>query len=113
MVSSSADRTAFTAFRSTVARSDRCAASDAFVNVSLIGDSVAVVFTAAFFATVAGVDAAFFAALGAALEAALVAAFLAAVFAEVGMFLLPVEVSVFRIRSRECIRINAGFYKRH
>jgi hypothetical protein len=45
--------------------------------------------------------------------AALVAAFLAAVFAEVGMFLLPVEVSVFRIRLRKCIRINAGFYKRH
>jgi hypothetical protein len=92
------------------------------VNVSLIGDSVAVVFTAAFFATVAGVDAAFLAAtfltgaaavFVAALGAALVAAFLAAVFAEVGMFLLPVEVSVFRIRSRECIRINAGFYKRH
>src|SRR5471032_1553431 len=96
MVSSSADRTAFTAFRSTVARSDRCAASDAFVNVSLIGDSVTVVFTAAFFATVAGVDAAFLAAtfltgaaavFVAALGAALVAAFLAAVFAEVGMFL--------------------------
>src|SRR3984893_14329581 len=96
MVSSSADRTALTAFRSTVARSARYAASDAFVNVSLIGDSVAVVFTAAFFATVAGVDAAFLAATfltGAA--AVFVAAFLAAVFAEVGMFLLPVEVSVF------------------
>jgi hypothetical protein len=88
------------------------------VNVSLIGDSVAVVFTAAFFATVAGVDAAFLAATfltgaAAVFVAALVAAFLAAVFAEVGMFLLPVEVSVFRIRLRECIRINAGFYKRH
>jgi hypothetical protein len=29
------------------------------------------------------------------------------------MFLLPVEVSVFRIRPRECIRTKAGFYKRH
>jgi hypothetical protein len=86
------------------------------VNVSLIGDSVPVVFTAAFFAVTA-FEAAFLAAsfltgAAGAFVAALGAAFLAAVFAEVGMFLLPVEVSVFSIRTLECARINAGFYKR-
>jgi hypothetical protein len=50
--------------------------------------------------------------LVAALVAAFGAAFLAAVFAEVGMFLLPVMVSVLRIRARQCTRIKAGFYIR-
>jgi hypothetical protein len=90
------------------------------VNVSLIGDSAPGAFVVAFLAAT-GFAATFFAAtffagaaaaLGAAFVAAFGAAFLAAVFAEVGMVLLPVVVSVMRIRARRSTRITAGFYKR-
>src|ERR1700761_7593282 len=89
IVSSSAARTALADFSSTEARSAMCAASEAFVKVSLIGDGAPDAFTATFLA------ATFFAGtfFAATFLVAAGAAFLATFFAEVGMFLLPVVVS--------------------
>src|SRR5580692_11502914 len=100
IVSSSAASTALAAFGSTAARSATCAANEAFVKVSLIGDGALDAFTATFLAATAFFAGTFFAATSFFAATFLVgtgaAAFLATFFAEVGMFLLPVVVSELR-----------------
>src|ERR1700761_9516019 len=88
IVSSSAASTALAAFGSTAASSATCAASEAFVKVSWLGDGAPPdAFTATFLAATTFFAGTFFAAT---FLVGTVAAFLATFFAEVGMFLLPV-----------------------